>query len=207
MLLVLFGARLLARPLAWGQGVALALLAVLLWSPLAVLAPGFWLSFVAVAALLYIALGERGRWLKRFVWTQVAVFLGLLPVLAFWFGAVPLWSPLINAVAIPVFGVLVIPVAVAGVLLLPWFATLGGVCLVCAGWVVAAFWRALSWFDQGPVELEWVVAQAPPGVYLWALPGLLLLCLPRPVRPMLAGISLYLPLLTLIPPKPSDGEL
>ena len=207
MLWVLFGARLLARPLTWGQGMALALLAVLLWSPLAVLAPGFWLSFVAVAALFYIALGERGSWLKRIVWTQLAVFLGLLPVLAFWFGAVPLWSPLINAVAIPLFGVLVIPTAVAGVVLLPWFAPLGGVCLVFAGWVVAAFWRAVSWCAQGPVELEWAVAQAPLGVYLWALPGLLLLCLPRPVRPTLAGLTLYLPLLTLTPPKPSEGEV
>ena len=205
MLLVLFGARLLARPLALGQGIALALIAVLLLSPLAVLEPGFWLSFVAVAALFYIALGERGGWLRRAVWAQFAIFLGLLPVLAFWFGAVPVWSPLINALAIPAFGVLVVPAALLGAVLLPWFAALGGGCLALAGQAVAVFWRVLAWCAQGPVALEWAVAQAPVGVYVWALPGLLLLCLPRPLRPTLAGLSLYLPLLALSPPKPSEG--
>ena len=90
---------------------------------------------------------------------------------------------MINALAIPVFGVLVVLAALLGAVLLPWFAALGGGCLALAGQAVAVFWRMLAWCAQGPVALEWAVAQAPVGVYVWALPGLLLLCLPRPRRP------------------------
>jgi len=51
--------------------------------PWAVLSPGFWLSFGAVAAILFVSVGrlQRNHWLKEAVNTQWAVTLGLMPAL------------------------------------------------------------------------------------------------------------------------------
>ena len=62
---------------------ALALLAVVLLDPWAVLAPGYWLSFGAVAVILYVGVGRLGRphWLHQWARVQWAVTLGLIPAL------------------------------------------------------------------------------------------------------------------------------
>ncbi|MEN8219287.1 MAG: ComEC/Rec2 family competence protein [Pseudomonadota bacterium] len=72
-----------ARQVAISHLLALALLFVLLWDPLSVLSAGFWLSFGAVAAILYALSGKRDRGLSSLnKWgigtfrTQWAVTLG-----------------------------------------------------------------------------------------------------------------------------------
>ena len=92
---------------------ALALLAVLWVDPLAVMAPGFWLSFSAVAVILYTFMGMRALgWKERlfaFGRVQWAVALGLLPLLLFLFAQTSLLGPLANLIAIPVVETVVIP--------------------------------------------------------------------------------------------------
>ena len=62
---------------------ALALLAVTLLDPWAVMAPGFWLSFGAVAVLLYVGVGplRPSHWAAAWARTQWAVTLALVPLL------------------------------------------------------------------------------------------------------------------------------
>ena len=83
------------------------------------MAPGFWLSFGAVAILLRIVaapmdpsagLGRRvAARLGQASHLQLLVTLGLTPLLAFWVGQVSVGSPLANAVAIPAVSFLVTP--------------------------------------------------------------------------------------------------
>ena len=98
----------------------LAMAAVLLLDPWAVLATGFWLSFGAVAVLLFVGgarLGQRAGapgWraaILRWGAAQWAVTLGCLPLLLFFFQQFSLVSPLANAVAIPVVSFIVTPLA------------------------------------------------------------------------------------------------
>jgi len=113
-----------------------ALALVLLIDPMAPYTPGFWLSFGAVAAILF-AMGESSgllgiptgkelelHWTHRVMQAlreacrvQAVVTLALLPFTLFWFYQVSIVSPLANAFAIPLVSYVVTPLAIAGALL------------------------------------------------------------------------------------------
>ena len=82
---------------------ALALLAATVVDPMCVLAPGFWLSFGAVALIMYVTAGRIGQpaWFVNWARVQWAVTIGLTPILLAMFQQVSVVSPLANAVAIP----------------------------------------------------------------------------------------------------------
>ena len=173
-----------------------ALFAVLLLDPWAVLSAGFWLSFGAMAAILWATFGRVGQpdKLRAWVTVQGAVTLALAPALLLLFQQVSLISPLANAVAIPVVSWLVTPLALLGVMVPPlWHAAAG----------------LMAWLGQGLVwagELSWAVATRPApegGAVLLAVAGTLWLLLPRgfPLRAM--GGLLWLPL--MFPPHASIG--
>jgi competence protein ComEC len=119
MLSVAALAHLSRRSVPVSRVLSLALIAVLLFDPWAVLAVGFWLSFGAVAVLLLLIApgdGERPtivQRLRHWSFAQWAVTVGTLPVLLWSFQQVSLASPLANAVAIPLIGMVVSPLAVA----------------------------------------------------------------------------------------------
>ena len=113
-----------------------ALLIVLLIDPMAPYTPGFWLSFGAVAAILFAMGNSSGllgiptgkelevHWTNRTLKAlqeacrvQAVVTLALLPFTLYWFYQVSIVSPLANALAIPVVSYVVTPLAIAGALL------------------------------------------------------------------------------------------
>nr|WP_275711777.1 ComEC/Rec2 family competence protein [Dechloromonas hankyongensis] len=129
MLMVAAAAMLSGRIVAASRILALALLVVLIWDPWSVLAAGFWLSFGAVGALLYVGsarVGEAVGWRdKLHGWgvVQWAATLASLPILLLVFQQFSLVSPLANAVAIPVVSFIVTPLALLGALI-PWWPIL-----------------------------------------------------------------------------------
>lgn len=168
---------------------------VVLVDPWAVLLPGFWLSFVAVACLLLVA---RRKGL-RFITAQWAVTLGLAPWLLLLFGQWSWISPLANLPAIPVVGFLVTPLAL-----------LGSIIPLDIIWEAAA--AILSATMTG---LDWLAAAAGPGLalpgrpwFLWALAamGSLFCLLPVALHAWPLGIVMWLPLLLWTGPVPETGE-
>lgn len=107
MVMIAFGAAalLLRRRVGIADGLALCAATVLLIDPLAPMAPGFWLSFGAVAAILFGATGyvAKPRFLHSYLQVQWIVTLGLVPVLIGSFGAVSIVSALVNLYAIPLY--------------------------------------------------------------------------------------------------------
>ena len=100
--------------------VAAAILAV--WDPLATMAPGFKLSFGAVWVLVWLASRlapgrQRFAYLRQLTAMQFALLLGLMPLTVMLFDRVAITAPLVNLVAVPVFAVVTVPCALAGVLL------------------------------------------------------------------------------------------
>ncbi len=180
---------------------ATAVVVVLLADPWAVLAPGFWLSFGAVGAILYAVALRTGRagMVREAVMTQVAVTLALWPLLAAWFGEFSIVSPLANAFAIPVVSLAVVPLTLAGALLpLP-------------GLLAAA--HALM--EMTMVPLEWLAGlpgavtenAAPPlAAVACAVAGALLLLAPRGLPMRAAGAAFLLPLALFRAPGPANGE-
>lgn len=171
MLAVLLLWRLRYRHLpAWDAWLA-ALLGVLLIEPLASLQAGFWLSFAAVAWLIFAFSGRLGagrHW--ALLWqVQWCVTLGLLPVLLALGLSQSLSAPLANLLAVPWVSVLCVPLALLGALLLP-VPWLGEGLLWLAGaslhylFVVLDFFAGILPAWQGQTPTAWSVLLAVLGV-------------------------------------------
>src|SRR3546814_7065311 len=119
MIGLVVAARLLRRAHHIVDALALSAIAVLLVDPLAVLAPGFWLSFGGVAWLLWCLPGDNAGanargWrplLRGFLGAQAVATVGLLPLTVMLFGQASLAGPLANLVAIPWWSLVVVPLA------------------------------------------------------------------------------------------------
>lgn len=100
------------RALAPAHALLLALAAVLALDPLAPLDIGFWLSFAAVAILIWVfswRTGERRRWWLDLLRAQLILMVGLLPLNAGVFGQIVPGALAANLVAIPLVGLWVLP--------------------------------------------------------------------------------------------------
>jgi competence protein ComEC len=202
-----------------GQATALALAAavVCLVDPWAVLSAGFWLSFGAVAAIVWVM---QGRWRdpQRPLWrsilvaairVQIAVTLALIPATVLLFHQLSLVSPIANALAIPVVSWIVTPLALFGAVLalLPApLAALGAGALAAAHAVFALLAQAL----EGLSTLSWAawpIAGAPLPMVLLAVAGVALLLAPPGWPARWAGTAALLPLLFWPPERPQADEL
>ena len=94
---------------------SLTLLAVLVLDPLSILSAGFWLSFSAVAMILYALLHRRvipGMLANRMtgaIHLQWKLSLMIAPVSLMFFQHIPLAGPVANLIAIPVVAFLIVP--------------------------------------------------------------------------------------------------
>lgn len=207
MLLVLLGAVLLRRPLTTGRGLALALVVVLLFDPSAVLAQGFWLSFAAVGVIL-LSLNRvaskpsrAGQWL----WLQLTIAIGLAPLLLFFYQQLPLAAPLVNLIAIPVFGFLIVPLALLAVMALALSTDLADLLFRAAGWLAdQAFWALQLVANEPGLTLR--LPGPAIGVLLLALAGVLLVLLPRGMPGRAMGLVLCLPLFVGKDNRPLPGD-
>jgi competence protein ComEC len=181
---------------------AAALAIVLVLDPWAAVAPGFWLSFGAVALMLYVADGGgvRRHWLAQWGRTQWAISVGLAPLVLLLFQQVSLVAPLANAIAIPVVSLVVTPLALAAAVTPgPWVAA-------AAHMVLAALMPALDALAQLPGAAWRQHAPAPWTVGLAAL-GVAWLLAPRGVPARFAAPLLLAPLFAVRPAPPAEGEI
>lgn len=187
-----------------------ALAAVLALDPWAVLAPGFWLSYGAVAVLIYAAQGRvtparRAGWVARSLAalregarTQWAVTVGLVPFALALFGQVSVVSPLANAVAIPVVTFAVVPFAVGGIVV-P-----GDMCFTAAHAILVPLMALLTRLAELP-GAAWVQHAPASGTLATAAIGVAWLLAPRgvPGRPL--GALWLAPLALVVPEPPPEG--
>jgi len=206
MIAVVALARCSRRGSSGAQSLALALIAILLVDPLAVLAAGFWLSFVGVAFLM-LCLQPRGRGLRAFLHElsagQLLMTVSLLPLTLWFFGQASLVGALSNLVAVPVVSFLIVPCALSGMLLLGLCPPLAAPVLWLAAWMAHAQWWLLEQMAGWP-GAQWYLPAVQAHALLLAVLGALWLFLPRGVPLRWLGLLLFLPLLW--PPLPSPAE-
>lgn len=181
---------------------AAALMVVVLIDPWAVSSAGFWLSFGAVAAIMFAVANRvaQPHWLLLWLRTQAAVTIALLPLLLALFQQVSLISPLANAFAIPLVSLVVVPLALIGSVL-PFDAVLLLAHEVMRGCMLLLDWMSALpnavWQQHAPVE--WAIVAA-------ALGALWMLC-PRGVPARWLGLIACLPLFLVIPAGPRMGDV
>ncbi|MGQ4275652.1 DNA internalization-related competence protein ComEC/Rec2 [Pseudidiomarina sp. E22-M8] len=186
-----------------------AIVVVVVIEPMAPLTTGFWLSVSAVAAIVFMNwrwTRYRGRWAKlrewwRFEWLMTVLF---WPLMALWFGGVPLAAALINLIVVPVVSFWVLPIGLSGVLAL----MLGGVAVaeqvfLLAQWPLNQLWPLLSWLAEQP--WQWLTASSLPN-WPWLIALVLLLIVPLTWRWRVVAVLtiLFSQLVVTAVPKPRE---
>ncbi|MGI9301563.1 MAG: DNA internalization-related competence protein ComEC/Rec2, partial [Gammaproteobacteria bacterium] len=210
MLGVLVGAVISARKASAVQVLAVALLAVLIWDPLSVLSSGFWLSFIAVAAIVYTVTSRPYpglRWWRWWRWgrMQWVLALVLLPLTLLFFQRGALIAPLANLIAVPWVSLVVVPFTLLGSGLLGLVPMLGGALLLVADWAIDLLWWVLQALSEWPYA-SWRHRSPPLWSLIPMLIGALLLLAPRGWPARWVGLILLLPLAALSPSRPHDSE-
>ncbi len=208
MIAVVALARASRRSVRVADALALALMAVLLADPLSVMAAGFWLSFAGVAWLAWCLPGRDGQkrgLLREFLSAQGVATVGLLPLTVMLFGQASLAGPLANLLAIPVWSLVVVPLALSGLLAEVLWPGGGGVFWRWAAQCFDLTWPVFEWLASSRFALWWL-----PEAAWFALPlalcGALWLLLPRGVPGKPLACLLWLPLLWPARHLPARGE-
>ena len=192
----------LSRTVAPSQILAAALLVVLLLDPWAVLSPGFWLSFGAVALIFYVT-AHRLRpphWLVTYGRVQWAMSIGLIPPLLAMFQQVSLVSPIANAFAIPLVSFVVVPLTLLGTVLpFDWLLWLAHQAMGGCGYL-------LEWLNNLP-EVVWTQHAPPTWSIAIGMFGVLWMLLPRGFPARWLGLIALLPMFLVLPAVPPKGAL
>jgi len=205
MVAVVMISLMIRRPIISAHILAISLLCVLIYDPLSVLSAGFWLSFSAVAIILFVSQNRypapKLQWLK----IHILIALGLSPLLLFFFLETSLISPVANFIAIPFISLLVVPLLLLASTLLWLWPPLGNLLLQLADSLLSFIWPLLDTLSSLPYS-HW---QSPPiPLYYW--PSITLACLlllmPKRFPAKWLGVFGLLPLFIWAPNKPSQGE-
>ena len=183
VVLVVMTAKLMHRRISAWVCLCWACLLIAINQPLAILSAGFWLSFAAVATLIWHFLPWHST-IKSFkllkaLSAQLALFVVMsLPLLIF-IGQLSWLAPLVNLIAVPWISFVTIPMALLGVLSIPVSVNLANWLWGLADWTVSVLWRFLDiipsdyGFLQMPVALSWSILA---GLFV----GVMAIVLPMP---------------------------
>lgn len=210
MLTVAMSGILLRRRFAHSRLLAFALFAVLVYDPLSIMAVGFWLSFAAVAVILLVMNHDKvssgPSLIYKWGYIQWAIALGMLPLMLVMFQQVSVVAPLANLVAVPVFDLAAVPLALTGALSLSVLPdAVAGIFFQIAAGALHLLWKVLVPLSELPFSL-W----SQPAPAWWALligtGGAVLLLAPRGWPARWAGGIFLLPLFMMRAPAPAMGD-
>jgi competence protein ComEC len=207
MLATTLGSVLLGRRIQPLRSLAMALFVVVLLDPMATLSAGFWLSFIAVAVIVW-SIGGRIKpwtWWRQMLRVQWFVTLGLLPVLLLFFGQASLIALAVNLIMVPWFTLVIVPLVLIGLAVLA-ISPLAGWWFAMLGWLAGHTYQVLGWFAALPHA---VVALPEVGFWIWiaAFLGFLLWLLPAGIPGRGLALCMIAPLFLVQPRRPAHGEL
>lgn len=208
MIALVAAAGLLRRRLGADDALAIGALAVLVLDPLAPLAIGFWLSFVAVGVILLVSTGHLRRpgMIAGFAQVQLAVTVGLVPVLAGGFGSVSLVSVVVNAIAIPLYTLVVVPIVLLGTAVVLVVPALGTALFEGVAWLIEITWPLIAVPAAWPVA-TWGLAAIPHAGWVLLIVGALAALVPLPPPGRIAGLVIVAALCAWQPAPPGVGAV
>jgi competence protein ComEC len=188
--------------------ISVALVAVLIIDPLAVMSAGFWLSFGAVAVILYSATGrlKAPSLLQQLFQVQWWVAVGLMPLALYFFQQVSLVAPIANMLAVPFVSLLVVPLLLMALLLGLVSYSLSVKALMLADWLIDFMWGFLD--ILGNAQFAYLpISNVSIWACLLAMVGVVLVLLPKGLIPKPLVCVLFVPLIFPMKSSPLyDGE-
>ncbi len=197
----------LNRNFSLAQILSIALLGVLIPDPWAVMSPGFWLSFGAVALILYVTAHRIGHshFLIEYAKVQWAMTIGLTPLLLGLFQQVSLVSPIANAFAIPLVSLVVVPLTLLGAALPADFSNWDAP-LWLAHSVMGGTMALLEWLNSLP-QAVWTQHAPPAWSVVTGMLGVLWILAPRGFPARWLGFLLLLPMFLNTPEPPAQDSV
>jgi len=183
MVSVFLAAVLLGRQWDIYNNLAIAMWAILLFSPAALYAPSFQLSFIAVFSIVFFY-PRRQDWIGRkrenplarlrprpspfvdklwglFLISAIAT-LGTAPIVAYHFHRLSIVGLLSNVIVVPLVGMLLLPLGLVSVALSPLSLKLADVFLQAGSLILTAMVKIIDFFAAWPFSSLWV---APPCLF------------------------------------------
>ncbi len=202
MLTVVALVLLLNKRINFSRVLLIALFVVVLFDPWSVVAPGFWLSFSAVAIITFATINRLRlrHWLIEAINTQWSVTLGLLPFLLLMFGQASIISPIANAFAIPIISLLVVPLSILGALIPVDFI------LQLAHSILTICMMGLNWLSSLPFA-TWQQAAVPFWRVAIGIVGVVWLLMPRGIPQRWLGLIWMLPMISAQQQQLVTGEM
>jgi competence protein ComEC len=204
MCVVVLGGLLSRRRVPSTTAFAIGVATLVLVQPAGVASAGFWLSCGAVAVLIY---GLQGRSADGRVYAllraQWVAGLGLAPLTLLFFGQTPTIGVVANAIAVPLVGMLIVPVLLFGGVALAITDSLAAPLLMTGATLLDWMFVLLDWLAEHNVSvrataeiatLKLALAGAGAALILSRLPG-------RTI-----GLLLWLPLFAARPETPPPGS-
>ncbi len=182
------------------HSLSIALIVVCLSDPLSVLAPGFWMSFAAVAVLFLVFSNSQtsGKitFITRLMRGHLLVSVGLYPLTLLFFGQASLVAPVANLLVTPLVGLLVTPLVFLSAIFVLVSLPLATFTLVIADKLLQLTFTLLGFFTTVPFALVKLSGFTPTALFLAATAALLMVV---PITSGLRAIALVLILPLLFP--------
>ena len=184
---------------------ALAVILVLFWDPLAAMSVSFWLSFLAVFLILTFIKRqiEKPRWMV--VKLQLFISFAMLPLTLLFFGNASLTSPIANVFAIPWVSLLIVPISLLALVLMPVSSFLSTQLLALASVAIEILFKGLELLS-GSALSSLSFAEIPSILLIVAFLGVLMLILPKGFPGRWMGMLLMMPAVIYQAPKLQQGE-
>lgn len=199
---------------------ATAMIAVLIFDPLAGMSVSFWLSFLAVGIILIIskrqmatddavvevnnqATVKKSRRLKAFQLSklQILLSLGMFPLGLLFFGTASVSSPIANLFAIPWVSLIVVPLTLLGVLFMPLSSMVSDSLFVVAALAVDWLFKGLDYLATNPLFLV-NLPEIPVFYLLMVFGGFLFTLMPKGFPGRWLGLVALFPAIFFTPQKP-----
>ena len=205
MLLVLLVGITSRKQLNGSQVLAVAALLILLVDPLAVLSVGFWLSFSAVAIILFLS---QNRFPKpTWQWAKIHVFIafGLTPLLLLFALQTSFIAPLANIVAVPLVSIIIVPLLLLAATLLWLYPPAGVMLLNIADSVISLLMQFLSFLASLPYS-HWENLTVESYFFVPILIATFLMLAPKGLPARWLALLGFLPLLGSTTTRPDQGN-
>jgi competence protein ComEC len=198
-----------------------ALLIVLLIDPLSSLSSGFWLSFGAVAVILFAfanRLPGNSTGLNILIYSglmQWRIFIGLIPIMLILLHQLSIISPLANYLAVPLMSFVIIPLTLLATLLSLFYEPLANVLFLFLDWPIRLLFWWLQWLNTSALtELGltntgtvWYLTDNGWFSIVLIVIGSLWLLMPKGVPGRWLGVVLCLPALLNTVPQIEPGNV
>lgn len=205
MLTVLLLALSIRKQLNSSQILSTTGLLILLIDPLAVLSIGFWLSFSAVAIILFLTQHRYPS--PKWQWAKIHTFiaLGLTPLLLLFSLKISLIAPIANFIAVPFVSLIIVPLLLLAVVLLYLYPPASVILLNLADSLISVLMQWLSMLASWPYS-HWQNTDISSLFFIPILIATFIILSPKGLPAKWLALLGFLPLLGLTKPGPEYGD-